>query len=236
MPPRQPGESQGHEPPEGSQGSDEPKYITSEDLNRAITARFGAFEGKMNKAMKESFDSFGTAFTSKFDDLLKALPVAKPPEGEPHKPPPIEEHPLFRGLQKQIADLSQKAEAAEAQATAEKARSKEVALRQNVSDLLLKSGVDAAKVRHAVGFLIDTEKRIKLSEEDDSVLFVGEDNQTVDISSGLKSWLKTDDAKTYLPPRGTTGSGARPGGTASPAKGKAPPLGELLTQLIDGQG
>lgn len=190
-----------------SQGG-EPKYATIEEVteavselvNKAITNRNKAFEGKMTGMLSE--------LTAKFEERMKAQAAPAPSSSGPESK--VEDTPVFKGLQKQLADMQQKLEATEREKRAERAKGRDKDLRQRLSDELTKAGVDPARVRHAVGFLVDSDKRVRYVDEDtDEVVFTDEDNQEVDFRTGLRNWMKSDDSKIYQSARGTTGTGDR---------------------------
>lgn len=204
-------------PGDTGQGS-EPKYATIEEvtdavadmINKAITNRNKAFENKMSGMLNE--------LSSKFEEKMKAsAPQQTATSGSE---PKVEDSPVYKGLQKQMADLQQKYETAEREKRAEKARGKDKDLRQRLSDELVKAGVDPSRVRHAVGLLVDSDKRVRYVEEDsEEVVFADEDNQEVDFRTGLRNWVKSEDAKIYISARGTTGSGDRRSQDKTSSKG-----------------
>src|SRR6185369_6111031 len=83
------------------QGGDAPKYVTEEQLNRAITARFTDFHKKTEK----TWETFAASLTSKFEELVKP---AAPASGAADQKPA--DDPLLQGMQKQIAELKAAAE------------------------------------------------------------------------------------------------------------------------------
>ncbi len=173
--------------------------IVSEVVNKAITARSKSTDSKVEKALSE----FSKQFETRFSELNKEKTVAS---GEPK----VEDAPAYKGMQKQLSDLQSKLESAENAKAAERLRGREKDLRARVADDLIKNGVDPTRVRHAVGLLIDADKKVRHVDDDtDEVVFTDSDDQEVDYKTGLKSWLKSDDAKIYMAARGTTGTGSQ---------------------------
>lgn len=220
---------QGNVPPEGTQGDNgnAPKYVTEEQLNRAITARLAAFGKSQEKVLGE----FQTTLTGKLEELLKAAPVPTT-TAESSKPA---ESPELKGALKRLAEIEAANKQIQAERDAERAKARDVALRQQLSDTLLKHGVDATRVKHAVGILVDSEKRVRFDEDGESLIFKDSDNTDVDLITGVRSWVKSDDGKFYLPPRGVNGSGDRGAGKAPQTAQKggqvtAESLGDLLLQ------
>lgn len=177
-----------------------------------------------------------TAFEAKVDAKLQES--AKPVPPKPGEAPPqvdIESHPAFKGMQKQLADATKKIAEAETATQAERAKAKDAALRTTLQEKLIKSGIDPKRAHLALGVLVDAQKRVRYAD-DDSIIFRGDDNEDVDLETGLKAWTQTEDAKTFTPPRGTGGSGTIPGNKTTPittTPGKVQPgtLGRMVLDL-----
>ena len=196
---------QGNQAPPGQGNGDEPKFVTEEQLNRAISARLGDFGKKIEKSLEGAIGGLA----AKLDEITK-----REPSGGGDGTKSIEESPIVKGLQKQLADTKALAEATKAERDAEKQKTREQMLRTKVQDALTTGGLDPKFVRQAVGYLVDAEKRVRFEEESDELVF--RDGTTdVDFGTGLKTWLKSDEAKIYMPPRGTKGSGDQRDGTRS---------------------
>lgn len=220
---------------EQGKGDDAPKYVTEEQLNRAISARFGDFQKKLEKSIGESL---ATTLTAKLDELKTSL--AAPADGgtdskEAPKGADIENHPLVKGLQKQISDQKAATEQLKTERDAEKARAREQVLRTSLADSLTKGGVDPARVRQAVGILVDVEKRVRFAGDDDDELVFKDVTGDVDLATGLKSWIKSDDAKIFLPPRGTQGAGDRSAGRPPSPGQQSMTAGRALLGMALGQ-
>lgn len=212
----------------------------NETINKAITARNKDVEKKLDKALAEAF----TAFAPKLDEIVTAkLEEGKKAGGEgggeQKDPKAILDHPEFKGLQKQLADLKKESEAAKAETAAERAKVRDATLRQKLGEGLGSIGIaDNFRVSKAIGDLVDSSKRVRWADEGDGIVFRDSDGSEVDLATGLKGWAKTDEGKFYLPPRGTTGSGATSGGR-SPGTGdgsKALQKGDLGRMLMRAAG
>lgn len=226
MPPETP--PQGNQTPSGQgEGDNAPKYVTEEQLNRAITARLGDFGKKIEKSIEAAVGGF----TSKIDELKSALTPAGGGEGGSKDPPKggdFENSPLVKGLQKQLADQQKATEQLKAERDAEKAKARDQLLRTKLADDLTKGGVDPRYVKNAVGHLVDVEKRVRFADDEGDDIVFKDATGDVDLATGLKGWIKGDDAKIYLPPRGTQGAGDRPGGKAPPPGQQPPSAGKAL--------
>jgi len=204
----------GNDEPQSSQGETSgPNYVTegklNELVNRAITARFSAFEKKFGNQISESVASL----IPKFEELVQAkLPANAAANASPTDK--LEENPFVKGLQKKLVELEEQNRKSQAERDTERARARDVALRQKLSEELARHGIDSRYTKQAIGFLVDAEKRVRWEDDGESLVFRDADGSEIDLQTGLRSWAKTDDAKIYMPPRGVTGSGDRGGGVA----------------------
>jgi hypothetical protein len=232
MPPENP--PQGTPTQSGQGEGDAPKYVTEEQLNRAISARLGDFGKKIEKTISESL---ATTLTAKLDELKTSLSAPGAGEGGSKETPKgvdIENHPLVKGLQKQIADQKSATERLQQERDAEKASARDQKLRSALSDSLTKGGIDPTRVRHAVGILVDVEKRVRFADDDGDELVFKDSTGDVDLTTGLKGWLKSEDAKIFLPPRGTLGAGDRSQGKTTQNGQAAPTVGAALLGMARG--
>jgi hypothetical protein len=206
--------------------------VTEEQLQAALTTRFRTFEQKLDKALA---DGVGTIAARIRDELSALMPKGEatveggegapkpegPAGGAAPQPAPS---PELRKLQEQITLLTRQADEARAERDAERARGRDSLLRQCVTDALSGVGIEGVRARHALGLLVDAEKRVRWSDDGDSILFRTDAHDDLDLPSGVREWLKTEDAKLYLPPRGAAGSGDRPGAQPPPPRAPAGPV------------
>lgn len=205
--------TQGNGAPQASQGEgDSPKYVSEEQLNRAITARFKTFE----KSFESKFSEFGSSMFAKFEEFMKQAPAQPQQSAQPQSAQPEESQEMKR-MKKSLDELKASLEAERQEKMVERSKNKQVVLRQKLAEELAKNGVnDPVRAKLAIGNLVDAEKRVKISDSDDSISFVDFDNVEVDLAAGIRSWIKSEEAKIFLPAKNVTGSGSRPGGTNSP--------------------
>lgn len=229
---------QGNGAPEAPQGeASGPNYVTEERLNeainRAITSRFSSFEKKIGGQVSEAV----TGLLPKLDEIVQAR-LPQPSQGSAGaSEKPLEESPLVKGLQKKLAELEEQNRKSQSERDAERARARDVALRQRLSEELGKHGVDARYVKQALGFLVDAEKRVRWADDEgDALVFRDSDGSELDLSTGLRSWAKSDDAKIYMPPRGLSGSGDRGGGQAPRTQPQGASREQLGRALLAGLG
>lgn len=224
MPPDE--KPQGDQSQSGKGEGDQPQSVTIEQVNeivnKAISARNKQVEAKIEKSFSD--------FSSKLDEKFATLTPSQPAGESSTKVTDIESHPFVKGLMKQMADQKTATEQLKTERDSEKARSREQALRSALGDALTKGGIDPSRVKHAVGILVDVEKRVRFSDDEGDDLVFKDTSGDVDLATGLKGWLKGDDAKIFLPPRGTQGAGDR--GQGKPANGQQQPAGSIGGALL----
>lgn len=213
--------TQGNGVPGTPQGGDAPEYVSKTELNemmnRAITARFSAFEKKNAETIKGALSSVATdidtLLTQKLEAFKPTAPGSKPGEaGTPPAHAAVHESPEFKGMAKQLETMRKQVEEQTSRANAEREKARDVALRQKLQDELAKRGVSYTK--QALATLVDSEKRVRWSEDgDDSLVFRDSDGADLDLRTGLDGWAKSEDAKIYMAPRNAAGSGDRGGKT-----------------------
>lgn len=205
----------------------EVELLTKEEQTEMITGAVKAHTKKLNDDLKKSLGDLVSgglaetigAFEARVATLIDEKTAGAKPKTEGGSPEDIANHPVVKGMQKQLADAAKKIADAETAAQTAAAKQKESALRATLQERLTKAGFDPKRVHLALGTLIDAQKRVRYGD-DESIVFRGDDNEEVDLETGLKAWSQTDDAKTYMPPRGASGSGDRPGGKA-PGQGQS---------------
>lgn len=215
--------AQGTEPP-----ADPPKYATVDDLAK-LARRFDAYAAESKKGV----DAIAS-MTSKLDELLQGPPAAgSAGPGKPDAPAQsVEDTPQFKGLLKRLGELETRAKSAEETAASEKARARDADMRRRLADALAGHGIDGSRAKHAVGYLVDAAKVVRLADDGEAILFKDPDGGDLDLNTGLKGWIKTDDGKLYVPPRGAHGSGDRPAGTPAGKPGESFSREAVAEQLL----
>jgi len=165
------------------------------------------FNEKQLKLINSIFTSRGKTLEEKLDkrhaemmEALKGLSVKAPEkEGKSKKDSDEMDPEVLKRIEKsekQNAELMKKLADKEA-------KEKALTRKQAIHDVLTANGVPANKVKFAQVYL---ENSGLIDHESDEVQFVDE-NTNIDLKSGLKKWLKTDDGREFLPPKGIQGSG-----------------------------
>lgn len=229
----------------GGAGGDggQAKPITLDDVNKAITGRLSDFAKKQETTLKSTLSTtlaslvgdIDKALDTKLEAFKSQIPTPESKAGDT-KTPAVTDTPEYRGLKKQLDDT-----AAQVRASAEREKvamesAKATRLRQGVAEMLAKKGFDPARVRLAVGQLIDVDKRARIDGEgDDERIVIKDTDGEVDLETGVDAWAKTDEAKIYLPPRGSAGSGDRGGGRrANGSNQKAEPSFQDIGDFVAG--
>jgi len=197
--------------PDSSQGKAEPQYVThkqfGELVNKAIHGRFMTFETKLSKSVEES----QTALADSIVERLSKAPNPPPKEGEGGDQGAGDDNAQLTAMQRkferQMAEMERKVQTANEVSQRERQSALNVRLRQEASNALASAGVDGTRINHALGYLVDVEKRISYDDDNSRILFRDEDDMMVPLKDGVTGWSKSDDAKIYLPPRGAQGSG-----------------------------
>jgi hypothetical protein len=136
-------------------------------------------------------------------------------------------------LKKQLTEYATRADAFERQANDEKTRRRQQDLQKGVLDSLATFGIDGLRAKAAFAML---KERIRHQDEDaDEIVMTGEDGVAMDLPIALRTWSKSEEAKIFLPPNGSKGSGSRPGGQ-TPFGGQKPTVAQqssILNELLD---
>lgn len=242
-------ELQGSELPENSQGSATPqgadasKGISNEDMNRAITARFKDFEKKMAAQLEQNLSGFGSkleeTLAGKLAGILKPPPGADDGDGEAEKPQPATaaaaKDPIAElqaSFKRQLREQSNEVKALREENLREKQALREAKMREAVTNALAAHGVTGGRAKHALGYLVDVSKSIVMNEAGQPVM-LDEFGDPVDIETGLKAWANTEDAKIYIPPRGTAGSGGSQQNNRGAAAASASPFSQAAQMLAE---
>lgn len=180
-------------------------------VNNMLTARLKTFEKQLHEKVGLSINE---SLTKTLDEKLASFkPAEKMPEeegGGKGGKKSEKENAEMATLRKQMETLQAKADASERQSAQLRERARETALREQASKFLANAGIVGDRFDAAYAKLV-YDRKLKPSEDSDS-----DENFYVDATGemalevGLGSWLKTEQAKIFLPPSGTRGSGSRP--------------------------
>lgn len=170
----------------------QPKYMTPDDFNGAMTARERRFEQRIAKMLDERFAAVAP---------VKGEPVSEDKASIAPGQQPTPDSLEIKRATAQIEALRRQMAAKDEAAAKEKA---EMMARQEKADAiaaLTEAGSINARGAYA---LLKDDGRIKRNASGELVMAVqkeyGEDE--VPLAAGLREWLSTAEGKHYLPPRG----------------------------------
>jgi hypothetical protein len=159
--------------------------------------------------------------------------------------------PEMAKLREQQEQLETRLREADEKRVAAEARERHQKLEAALTHELTKAGIPSERHPHVLPFL-----RTLATTDGKPVLDVTEQGVPVwraqrkgyvddlDLAAGVKEWVETSDGKTYLPPRGTAGTGDGVGGTGSGRRDSTVPrakdgtldLGKLGDAVFRGLG
>lgn len=118
--------------------------------------------------------------------------------------------PHLATLQKDLQTLREQHQLSEKARLEERAQRRRIEMRAKVSESFKRAGGDPLKDDLFQAYAVDS-KRLIHHVDDDSDDVVGEDATAgaIELDSWVKSFLKTDTGKHFVPPTGAGGSGAR---------------------------
>ncbi len=230
-----------------SQGtnSDEPKYVTADDLNKtvnqAISNHLKRFEKTMGKTVGEQLKEALESFSTSSGDPSPPEPQDQPPAADPPPaaiapPAPADDKPrndpAVTYLKGQLTTLSKRLEASEKSRAEERTQRQSESLRAAVTGGLGTIGLAGAHLDGAIASLYhngsvfisdDGERRFRDDE--------GLDHPLLD---GLRSWAKSEAAKLYIPPRGARGSGEMKQPEVPNLGFKDPEKNQLVANALEG--
>lgn len=212
-----------------------PKYVTAEDLAKAVDAQLKkwstGFEKKQAETIKGALGDLGPQLDSILEAKLEAF--RKPAEGgaggagggeggaggagNGGAPPPafkVEDHPAFKGMQRQLETVrTELATDRKARQDAE-AASRTMALKQTATELLAKQGIR----QHVGGAWAAIKDKLKYSE-DGKQIAVDDDGSEFALPAFIETFAKAPENRIYVDPRNAGGSGGRPvAGPKTPPK------------------
>lgn len=180
------------------------KQLVSGIVNSAIRTR----DQMVDKKRAEDREAVKADFAKLLDEKLSTLKPADPePPGKDGKRSKGEDLE-FSTMRKQLADTNERIAASEKREAEARARLEASELRDRVSKILAPSGIEGTRFRGAFALIKDRIRK-QSDEADAPYVFVDDAGDEVELEPGLKSWIKGDEAKIFVPPSGAGGSGSR---------------------------
>lgn len=203
---------------------DGPKYMSAEEVTAMVT---GANE-RMKKTLTAEIEKSLKTFTEQLPDLLKpqleALKTELPKPDD--KPPENKPDPKILALEQKLADTLKAVDAAEKARVAAEEKSRNESAKSALRSALA-AHVRPEALDTVTKILFDADKRVTFGEDGSPLLKVRkapvagmpEEDMELPLTDGVSSWLKSDDAKLFLP---------APGGTGDPKRGTPPARSSAL--------
>lgn len=204
----------------GEGESDTPQYVTRDELNQMLNGFRKSSKKDLETALQAALAPLA-ALTGKQEGEAEATPAPAKGKMDPEK----------EELKKQVKMLLDRQQKADAEAA-------ELKLQTSLRDNFTKHGIDPRHVDHAIAFA----KHNQLVRYDDDGSVVMKVNQIdMPLQDAVAHWVKTDEAKLYLAPRGVQGSGQR-GPVRAPSTATQNPsavtkdnVGDMLLEALSKQ-
>ena len=221
----------------------------AEEKKQAETARREEFTSIANSAAsshvkrqaKQVNDQLAVIM-AKLEELSAPAESAEPATSEPAN----EEDAKVKALQARLKEMDKAVAQRESQLAEQELQRKTNTARGILKDSLSEAGVPADRVKQAVGYLFDSEKRVQYSESGAIEFLIPEEGYVdrLNVKDGVQKFLSGPEGKMYLPPRDVSGSGNQggksPRARASSNEGELESLSEsdllkaLGQAMIDG--
>lgn len=228
------GTGDGTENPQGNEGGASAlSEAQLQQVNKAISARFGDFEKKFTTKLSEQLKSSTEELGKTLLEQLK--PSESQNQGENDGKGKLS--PELAAMQKRLEEAEQRTKRIEQERDAERLKRRDVSMRDTVKRMLADKGfTDPKRLELAVGHLVDTAKAVRFDADDDSRVLVTLDGQDLPLSEGIEQFAKSDTGKFFLPPKGAGGSGdfsnnsGRRTGDGNPTRAE---LGAAIMGFVD---
>ena len=185
------------------------KTIT-EMLNTTVNGSISNVKKLIEMQRKKDADELKLSFGTLLDEKLAGFTPPKDDDGKPGKKPKDGDDRELATLRREFEELKKTAATANQVAQAEREKNRNNAMKASVAEVLEPGGITGMRFKAAYALLRD---RLRYADDaSDDINFVEESGE-VDYRAGLGSWLKTEEAKMFIPPTGGTGvngAGTRP--------------------------
>jgi len=209
-------------------------------INKAITNHLSRFKKSLAKETQETLSGLLDPIVAQITEMREA----------PRQDGDSVEHASDGDTDKYVKKLeaerkrfeaerqkwAQELEAERQQREDEKAKRLRDEERSALTSALHDAGVTGAAARAATALLYTEENRVR-RDDDGSIVFVASEEWgevELGLTDGLKKWLDTDDGKTFMPPRGTSGSGAAPSARPPQSTAGMSPVEQAMAALEKG--
>jgi hypothetical protein len=186
--------------------------LVNEKLNAALSSHMTRFKGSLSKELEATIAKAVGPLSERFEQL-QSSPSTQPAN---ENKPAAEAERLQKKHDAEMAALRAQVESRNAELDKERKQRLENEERSTLSQALAAAGV--TNTRGAIALLYTEDKRLARNDKGEVVFKVQKAGfeDFVPVDEGLADWFKTDEGKSYLPPRGAAGSGAVPSGGGRP--------------------
>ena len=193
-----------------------PATLSESRVHQLINSALASQKKELERKAKEDREAFSKMLDEKLGALKPAEPAA-PGEGG-KKAKDVELDSLRRQMQELQGQLQEQRDVAQRELQKNRTSQMHSVVQERLAEMGKITGTGAKLALMA----LTASGRVGYGEGDESekLVYRGDDGVTVDLETGLKQWLKTEEAKYFQAPSGARGSGSRPGAApAGPATG-----------------
>lgn len=185
-----------------------------ERVNRVVNAAVSAHLTRVKGALSKDFEGLLAGALKPVTDTISRLEAAHQSKSTAQGDSGSRDE-VIQGIERakyddRIRELEERYKAAESAREAEQKARQRDEERSALADALRKGGVDDARIRPAVALLYTEEQRVSRDDANKIVMKMngkyGEEH--ISLDEAVTTWLKSDDGKMFLPPRGAGGSGS----------------------------
>lgn len=209
---------------------DADKFVTqdqvSQIVNAAVSNHMKRFGTKLSETIGGVIDEKLKGFVPKQNDDVDDDDDDDPPD------PKAKADPRFTQMKRQITQLTNKLNDALGDADSERKQRRNDGLNTAVLKHLGEGGMSGKRLTAAKAVLYQ-DGRVKVTDEGEH-LFVDDDGLDVPLKDGLATWVASDDAKLFLPPKDVRGSGDKGGGDQKLPKMKTDELSQAYADAVEG--
>lgn len=200
-------------------GTGEPPKVLDADavaqiVAQTVNARFKSLKKEVTEAIAQDFGKQMETYTKSIGEQIASLSTGKKGKGgkvDDEGAPDPDNSPAMRTMQKQMEDLK----ASNAKLTTERQqevdRNRSMQMRSKLREQLEQHGItEPHRVKAVSAILIDAEKRIAWDEESNDFVFKDTDGGDLELATGVKAWVTSEEGQNFIPPAGAGGSGGKP--------------------------
>ncbi|MCP3669598.1 MAG: hypothetical protein GY814_04065 [Gammaproteobacteria bacterium] len=196
--------------------------LTEEQIIKIVNA---AATNHAKRSAKQLDDKLASV-VSQLEEMAAAKTAPTPERGESS-----DEDDRVKAMTAKLKKMEDAVAQREQQLREQETQRRTSTARTLLKDTLAEAGVPADRLKQAVGYLFDAEKRVEYSEDGTIEFLIPETGYVdrLDITNGVKKFLDSSEGKMYLPAREVSGSGNQ--GGKPPQTRTSAPAGDSLEDL-----